>query len=120
MAARVSGFVMFQDGRAGEAAEAYAAAFGAPSPAASEGGLYSLALPGMELRLLDSPPVHDFGITPAVSLFVTCDTAEEVDRLAGALGAEGQVMMPLDAYDFSPRYCWISDRFGVSWQISQG
>jgi predicted 3-demethylubiquinone-9 3-methyltransferase (glyoxalase superfamily) len=120
MGARVSGFVMFQDGRAGEAAEAYAAAFGAPAPEAAAPGLWVLRLPGMELRLFDSPMPHEFGITPAVSLFVTCDEAAEVDRLAEALGTEGQVMMPLDSYDFSPRFCWLADRFGVSWQIAQG
>jgi predicted 3-demethylubiquinone-9 3-methyltransferase (glyoxalase superfamily) len=28
-------------------------------------------------------------------------------------------MMPLDAYDFSPHFTFIADRFGVSWQIMQ-
>lgn len=76
-----------------------------------------VVLAGQPLILFDSPAVHKFGFTPAISLLVSCETAADVDRLAAILGDEGQVFMPLDAYPFSPRYTWIADRFGVSWQI---
>lgn len=72
---------------------------------------------GQELILFDSPPVHDFGFTPAISLLVTCESAGQVDRLATILGQDGRVFMTLGEYPFSPRYTWIADRFGVSWQI---
>jgi len=72
---------------------------------------------GQTLSLFDSPPVHDFGFTPAISLMVECTTVDEVDRLAGILGEGGQTMMPLDTYDFSPRFAWVRDPFGVSWQV---
>ena len=26
--------------------------------------------------------------------------------------------MALEAYPFSPRFSWLNDRFGVSWQLS--
>jgi predicted 3-demethylubiquinone-9 3-methyltransferase (glyoxalase superfamily) len=52
-----------------------------------------------------------------MSLFVDCENAAEVDRLFAGLSEGGQVMMPLDAYPFSPRFAWVADKFGVSWQL---
>lgn len=71
---------------------------------------------GQKLMLFDSPAVHAFGFTPAISIVVTASTAE-VDRMAAVLSEGGKVMMPLGAYDFSPHYCWLEDCFGVSWQL---
>ena len=77
-----------------------------------------LAVAGLEVMAFDSPPVHAFGFTPAFSLFLTVDAEDEVDRLAGALGEGGAVMMPPGAYGFSRRFAWVQDRFGVSWQVN--
>jgi predicted 3-demethylubiquinone-9 3-methyltransferase (glyoxalase superfamily) len=70
------------------------------------------------VRCFDSPDVHAFTFTPAVSLFVSCDSAVEVDRLADALCDQGQTLMPVDKYPFAERFAWVADRFGVSWQLS--
>lgn len=75
-------------------------------------------LAGIPYRFIDSPPVHGFGFTPAISLMVQCTTALEVDELYTALADGGLVLMPLQEYPFSPRYAWVTDRFGVSWQLS--
>ena len=56
-------------------------------------------------------------LNPAISLTVLCDSKEEADRLWNALSENGDVLIPLDAYPFSPHYGWVSDRFGTSWQI---
>lgn len=70
-------------------------------------------------RAFDSPPVHQFDFTPSLSLFVDCRSEAEIERLFAGLSEGGFVMMPLSGeYPFADRYAWLSDRFGVSWQLS--
>ena len=86
----------------------------------SEGGVRraELVIAGQALSVFDSPTAHAFSFTPSISLFVTCESDEEIERLAGALVEGGQAMMPLGEYGFSRRFAWVSDRFGVSWQLN--
>jgi predicted 3-demethylubiquinone-9 3-methyltransferase (glyoxalase superfamily) len=71
------------------------------------------------LMAIDSPPVHAFDFTPSLSLFVACENEEEIDRLFAGLSQGGTVMMELSTeYPFAAKYAWLSDRFGVSWQLS--
>ena len=76
------------------------------------------SLGGRELRCIDSPAHHGFTFTPSVSLFVDCESAEELERAFAALAEGGKVLMPLGAYGFSTRFGWVNDRFGVSWQLN--
>jgi predicted 3-demethylubiquinone-9 3-methyltransferase (glyoxalase superfamily) len=78
----------------------------------------TLRLPSQTLICVDSPVEHAFGFTPAISLFVDCESEGEVDRLFAALAEGGKVLMGLDAYPFSQRFGWVDDRFGVSWQLN--
>ncbi|MEP7209192.1 MAG: VOC family protein [Alphaproteobacteria bacterium] len=75
-------------------------------------------LGGTEYRAIDSSIDHGFTFTPATSLFVTCESEAEVDRLFAGLSEGGQVLMTLAAYPFAKKFAWVADRFGVSWQIS--
>jgi predicted 3-demethylubiquinone-9 3-methyltransferase (glyoxalase superfamily) len=61
-----------------------------------------------------------FQFTPAVSFFVNCDTREELDQRWDKLSAGGMVLMEPGEYPFSKRFGWLSDRYGVSWQLSLG
>jgi predicted 3-demethylubiquinone-9 3-methyltransferase (glyoxalase superfamily) len=36
------------------------------------------------------------------------------------LAEQGAVLMPLNKYDWSEKYGWVQDRFGISWQLSLG
>lgn len=69
------------------------------------------------MMAMDSNVEQPFTFTPSMSLFVTCPSAAEVDRLYGALNEEGSALMELNEYPFAKRYAWVQDRFGVSWQL---
>ncbi len=73
---------------------------------------------GLTVMASDSPVQHAFTFTPSLSLFVNCESEEEIARLAGALGKDGKELMPLGEYGFSRKFAWVNDRFGVSWQIN--
>ena len=63
-------------------------------------------LEGQRLIALNGGPQYKF--TPAVSLFVGCETQSEIDRLWERFIADGGV----------PNRCgWLNDKFGLSWQI---
>jgi predicted 3-demethylubiquinone-9 3-methyltransferase (glyoxalase superfamily) len=66
----------------------------------------------------DSPMQHGFTFTPSFSFWVNCESEEEIRRLAGALSEGGSTLMPLNNYGFSRMFTWVSDRFGVSWQLN--
>jgi predicted 3-demethylubiquinone-9 3-methyltransferase (glyoxalase superfamily) len=60
---------------------------------------------GQEFMALNGGP--QFKFTEAISLFVNCETQEEVDELWEKLSAGGR----------KDRCGWLKDKFGLSWQI---
>lgn len=62
-------------------------------------------LEGQEFFALNGGPHYKF--TPAISLFVDCKSQEEVDELWEKLSAGGR----------KDRCGWLTDKFGLSWQI---
>lgn len=78
----------------------------------------TFTLAGRDFACIDSPVTHAFTFTPSLSLQVTCDSEDAVDSAFTALAEGGQVLMPLGAYPFSRRFGWVTDRFGVSWQVT--
>ncbi len=67
---------------------------------------------------IDSPVKHAFTFTPAMSLFVDCESAATLDEAFAQLAQGGRILMPIANYGFSQRFGWCSDRFGVSWQLN--
>ena len=131
MAVSVHTHLMFQNGRALDALHCYEEVFDGEF-AIDELDTYDEAAPGLtgqvqlaicslmgqRITCIDSPVEHAFDMTPAISLFVECGDADELERLFAALAEGGVVFMPLDDYGFSQRYGWVQDRFGVPWQLN--
>lgn len=78
----------------------------------------AFVLDGQEFMAQDSALGHQFTFSPAVSIFIRCDSEPEIDELFARLSDGGQVLMELAQYPFSAKFAWLNDRFGVSWQLS--
>ena len=65
----------------------------------------SFEIAGREFVAFNGGPAFKF--TPAISLFVSCRTQNQVDALWGKLVKGGK----------ASRCGWLVDRFGLSWQI---
>jgi predicted 3-demethylubiquinone-9 3-methyltransferase (glyoxalase superfamily) len=113
---KITPFLWF-DGKAEEAMMFYTSIFpnskiqqimryGAAGPG-TKGTVMSatFSLDGQDFIALNGGP--QFSFSPAISFFVSCATQEEVDELWDKLSAGGQ----------KQRCGWLTDKFGVSWQI---
>jgi predicted 3-demethylubiquinone-9 3-methyltransferase (glyoxalase superfamily) len=113
---KITPFLWF-DGKAEEAMNLYVSVFknskvvsvsrygdGGPGP---KGTVMSATfqLEGQTFYALNGGPQYTF--TPAISLFVSCETQPEVDELWAKLSAGGS----------EGRCGWLQDRYGLSWQI---
>ncbi len=78
----------------------------------------TFSLAGQPVMCIDSPAKHNFTFTPALSLFVDCESEQELTRIYPELLEGGSALMPLDNYGFSRKFAWVNDRFGVSWQLN--
>jgi predicted 3-demethylubiquinone-9 3-methyltransferase (glyoxalase superfamily) len=106
------------DGKAKEAAEFYCTVFSDTVITSENPMVVIIKAAGQKFMFLNGGP--HFTLNPSISFFVTFETTEGVDQAWEKLTQEGLVMMPLDKYDWSEKYGWIQDKFGVSWQLSAG
>jgi predicted 3-demethylubiquinone-9 3-methyltransferase (glyoxalase superfamily) len=65
----------------------------------------TLEIEGQQLIIFNGGSAYT--LSPAASLYVNCETQEEVDRLWAKLSEGGS----------ESRCGWLEDRFGLSWQI---
>jgi predicted 3-demethylubiquinone-9 3-methyltransferase (glyoxalase superfamily) len=126
---KINTFLMFQ-GKAEEAINFYTSIFKqsqivktenyGPNEGGIEGNFKSatVSIHGEEYMFFDSPVTHAFTFTPAISLFVNCDSEEEITFLYEKLSEKGTVMMEFNTYPFAKKFAWLADKYGVSWQLS--
>ena len=111
---KITPFLWF-DGQAFEAASLYTSIFPRSSmtrvsrqgdPDSGKVMSVSFQLEGQDFIAFNGGPMFKF--TQAISLFVSCQDQAEIDHLWERLGDGGQ-----------PSRCgWVTDRFGVSWQVT--
>ncbi len=106
------------DGKAKETAEFYCTVFPDTLITTENPLVVTFESAGQKFMLLNGGP--HFKLNPSVSFFVVCETIAEVDKAWESLQEGGSVLMPLDKYEWSERYGWVQDKFGVNWQLSFG
>ncbi len=83
--------------------------------------IVSFDIMGYSMMSISAGPF--FKPTPSISFMVNFDPSQDpeavkrIDGIWEKLLDGGTVLMPLSSYPFSKRYGWVSDKYGVSWQL---
>jgi predicted 3-demethylubiquinone-9 3-methyltransferase (glyoxalase superfamily) len=78
----------------------------------------SFQLAGLHFQAINGGPL--FKINPSISLYVVTESEGETEALWNELLPGGRVLMALDKYDWSLKFGWIQDKYGLTWQIGLG
>lgn len=97
---KVTPFLMFNN-NAGEAMNFYTSVF-KNSKIINPG---TFQIDGQDFMVFNGGPYFKF--SEGISLFINCDTQQEVDELWEKLSAGGE----------KSRCGWLKDKYGVSWQV---
>lgn len=102
---KISTFLWF-DSNADEAAKLYCSIFPISKITSASKMSTSFSIEDQRFVAFNGGPHYQ--LTPAISLFVSCNTQDEVDALWSRF---------LEAGGRESRCGWLVDRFGLSWQI---
>jgi predicted 3-demethylubiquinone-9 3-methyltransferase (glyoxalase superfamily) len=102
---KITPFLWFE-GNAEQAAQFYISIFKNSKILSASPMTVTLELEGQRLMILNGGP--HYRLSPAVSLFVTCETQLEIDDLWQKLTADGGA---------DGRCGWLVDKYGLSWQL---
>ena len=73
---------------------------------------------GGELFFLDMPPEYPApAFTWAATLLLNCEDEKEFDHIFAGLAKEGSVLMGPEPVGNLRKGAWVTDRFGLTWQI---
>jgi predicted 3-demethylubiquinone-9 3-methyltransferase (glyoxalase superfamily) len=106
------------DGNAKNAADFYCSLFPGSKITADTPMVVNFEMNGQKFMGLNGGPM--FKPNASISFMVISETDDEINELWKQLSEGGFVMMPLNKYDWSERYGFVQDRFGVCWQIMKG
>jgi predicted 3-demethylubiquinone-9 3-methyltransferase (glyoxalase superfamily) len=109
---------LWYDGNAKAAAEFYCSLFPQSKITVDTPMVVNFEINGQKFMGLNGGPM--FKPNPSISFFVISESDDEIDELYKQLADDGIIMMPLDKYDWSERYAFVQDRFGLAWQIMKG
>ena len=101
-----------------EIAEFYISAFPKSKIADENPVVVIMEISGQKLMLLNGGDMYR--PNPSISLMYLTSSQSEVEEIYSRLIEDGKALMPLDEYPFSPKYGWVEDRYGVSWQLYSG
>jgi PhnB protein len=73
---------------------------------------------GLDVTGGDVPPLAIYEEPRGFSMVIGVASADEADRLCVGLAEGGEVIMPLQATHWSPRYGVVRDPFGIRWEIN--
>ncbi len=121
---------LWYDTQAAEAAEFYTSIFpnsrvtgkttltGTPS---GDSEIVTFEILNYRFMAISAGPYFKF--TPAISFTVNFDPSKDANAEANLeavwnkLIDGGEALMPLQKYEFSEKYGWVKDKYGVSWQL---
>lgn len=106
------------DGQAKAAAELYCAVFGQGVITVDTSMVVNFELHGQKFMGLNGGPQYQ--PNPSLSFYALFETEAEIDTAWQQLSEGGSTLMPLNKYPWNEKYGWLSDRFGVSWQLVLG
>ncbi|WP_100330137.1 VOC family protein [Bacillus xiapuensis] len=71
-----------------------------------------------DIMLSDTFPGTPYQLGSQVTLAITISHTEKAKEVFGKLQEGGQVNMPLQKTFWSPLYGQVTDKFGITWQVS--
>lgn len=101
--------------QAKEAAKFYCSLFN-DAEIISENILVSLlGIENQKILLLNAGP--EFIANPSASLFINCTSEDEIEMLWKKFTQDGKSLIKLNKYNWAPKYAWVQDKYGMSWQL---
>lgn len=106
------------DGNAKEAATFYCSIFSDSKITVDTPMVVNFEIYGKKVMGLNGGPM--FKVNPSISFFVTCKNEDQTNEIYNRLAEGGTPLMAIGKYDWSERYGWIKDKYGLTWQIMLG